>query len=183
MNFDGVWEILDSSIPPEITHYRQGHHPGVGWWLKTVVPNSDSLDLLRLWMALSQKHSGLIAITSWAYDWQENVIANCSSIWIREGTDVDLRVKHQEYTYVIYPFDDATNSWGTRLRRQLNSYRAKMPNNFDKGSWHNLLQVANLLKQWTTERQAQVKRKAWKVVSNSEKDSSTTTHGSKLDSH
>jgi hypothetical protein len=182
MNFDGVWEILDNSIPPEICHYRQGHHPGVGWWLKTVVPNSDPIELLKVWQALAAKHHGLISISAWAYDWQEALIPNCSTIWIRDGADIELRCQDLDITYVIYPFDDATNSWGNRLRRQLNAYRLRSPKNFDKHSWHNLAAVAHLLKHWTTERQAHVNRKGWKVVTNSEKDSSSPSNRSKLDS-
>jgi hypothetical protein len=171
MNFDGVSDLLDNSVPPEITNYHQGHHPGLGWWLKTAVPTNDSLGVLAAWRTIQRKHPSTICITEVAYDWHGAVIPLTASIWLRDNLDVDLTWNDPEFNYVIMPFDDSVNSWGQYLRRQLLQYRRQPTKDFDKSNWHNLVAVANLLKQWTTNRQAQVKRKGWKVVSNKQTNS------------
>lgn len=181
MNFDHVWQLLENSVPPEVTNYHQGYHPGLGWYLKTAVPNSDQLLLLRTWQAISARHPGLVTVSDHAYDWQTNRIPNCSSIWLKDHVDITLTLQNNQFSYVILPFDDATNRWGHDLRKNLLRYKRQQAKNLDSLSWHNLFDVANLLKQWTTDRQARVKRKGWKVVKN-QIDSSNAAHGSKLDS-
>lgn len=176
MNFDGVWNLISSTIPPEISHYQYGHHPGLGWWLKTVVPQNDPIGLLKIWIAITDHHPGLVLISDQAYDWYGQTIQNCCSIWIKENTDIDLAVCDNNIKYVIYPFDDATNRWGNRLRTKLVAYGKNKSDNFDKDNWHKLLEIASLLKQWTTNRQAQVKRKSWKIVRNEQTNQSQSNN-------
>jgi len=176
MNFDGVWDQLEQTIPPEISHYHHAVHPGLGWWLKTAVPNEDTLGLLVVWDSISRAHPGLIHISDVAYDWKGQSIHNVSSIWLRESADVDVSFVNGEFSYVIYPFDEATNRWGQKLKVALTKYKNKHKENFDINNWHKLVEVAQLLKQWTTHRQAQVKRKGWKIVHNTQENSGSKDH-------
>jgi hypothetical protein len=177
MNFDDVWELLDSTVPPEVTHYREGSHPGMGWWLKTVIPSDQTCSVTKAWQTLAEKNQNMITLVEVAYNWHGQIINGATSIWLRNQQDVDLDMIQGQWHYVIRPYDESVNVWGHRLADSI-----KIWHKFNKTSassnhgWHKLKDVAKLLQNWTSNQQAQIKRKGFKLVVNNQKDSSHSAH-------
>jgi hypothetical protein len=170
MDFDGVWEILDSTIPPEISHYRAGNHPGLGWWLKTAVPKNTNLS--NAWQTLATNHPTVVQMVHVAYNWQGAEIQSALSVWIRDNQDLDLDHINGQWHYVIRPFDESVNVWGHRLNQNLRTWqRRKHKTKLDEDNWHKLKSVAQMLQTWTSNQQAQIKRKGLKLVVDNQKDS------------
>lgn len=178
MNFDGLWQILENSVPPEITHYQRGEHPGVGWWLKTVVPTNSQSPIYLAWDAIQQKHPRLVRMEPTAYDWFQTPIVNTSSVWINQKVDVTLSETDNQFSYVLGDYDTSFNIWGVKLIQELEQQKSP---ELDPHDWHKLCDVAYLMKSWTTDRQANNNRKGLKIVKH-EKNTSSAHNRSKLDS-
>ena len=178
MNFEGVWEKLENSVPPEITHYQLGLHPGPQWWLKTAIPKTDHhLNLAEVWGSIQAQHVNLVLITPHCFDWHQNLISTASTIWIRQGLDVDLQFLGQDFTYSILSSDVTFNQWGSLLRKHLRRKQNAQFKLNDPTTWQKVDHVAQLLRSWTTDKQAQVRRQMLKVITNEEdRGSSTNTN-------
>jgi len=179
MDFDGIWPLLENSVPPEVTHYQKGDHPGPGWWLKTAMPYQPHSLIYQAWDAIQRKHPGLVCIQPTAYDWQQHLIPQVHSIWLNVRVDVTVTVMEHEFTYNIDDCDTSFNVWGKQLARALASDKSKHAQLPD---WHMLCDVAKLMQSWTTERQARINRRSLKIVK-SEKNTSSAPNRSKLDSN
>jgi len=176
MNFEGVWDKLENSVPPEITHYQLGLHPGPNWWLKTAIPKQDNpLDLMNVWQIIDTAHPKLLKITPYCFDWQQNLISTASTIWIKQGLDVDLKFEGKEFNYTVLSSDVTFNIWGSEIRKHLRRKENRNLKENDPETWQKMDHVAQLLKSWTTEKQAQVRRQMLRVITN-EKDSSSSTN-------
>ena len=171
-DFNNVWHILSTGVPPEISHFRNQTHPGRQFWLKTVIPSRDiDHHLFDLWARVIQQHSLSVQITDQAYDWFENIIPGAHSIWVREGIDVVLRQHARGADYSILPFEDSFNSSGLLYHRQvLQSQRLDCEKSLNS-DWQNLISTTQLMSSWTTDTQARARRKVFKVVKNEENSS------------
>lgn len=177
MNYQGVWHTLDNSVPPEITHYQMGQHPGTSWWLKTVIPSNDQSLLHQAWDAVARKHPRLVCLEPHAYDWQQNLITGAHSIWLNYKIDVVLTQVDSGYQYEMGDYDTSFNKWGDQILQQLNQHNSDQ---IDPNDWHMLTLVADLMKSWTTDRQARNNRRSLQIVS-PEKNKRSVHNRSKLD--
>ena len=177
MDFLGIWPLLENSVPPEVTHYQKGDHPGAGWWLKTAIPYQAQSRVYQAWDAVQQKHPGLVCIQPSAYDWQQQWIPGVHSIWLNIRVDVSVSIMEHDFTYDIDDYDTSFNVWGKKISRALGNDKSKHPKLDD---WHMLRDVAKLMQSWTTDRQARINRRSLKIV-NSEKNTSSASNRSKLD--
>lgn len=91
--FGGLTEELKNKIHPEIYHFRVGNHPGPEWFLKTVcpIPNLIQIDKYgygTLWHELTQEYPTKIKIVPYAYDWNGNEIPYMVSVWVNKKIDI-----------------------------------------------------------------------------------------------
>ena len=89
---DNILEILGEETHPEIRHIRRGTHPGSQWWLKTICPDPQAIQLDREgwgaeWFNLSRDLRHVVHLTPIAYDWEGNKIAWTMSVWLRQDVD------------------------------------------------------------------------------------------------
>lgn len=183
MHMQGVLQALENSVPPEVTHYHLGLHPGARWWLKTAVAKQDDhLQLMKVWQVIQQAHPKLVKITPHCFDWHQNLIPSACTIWIQQGRDVDVQIQGQDFTYHVVSSDVTFNAWGSQFRSWLRSKHNKQMKESDPDTWHKCDQIAQLLRGWCTESQAQIRRQMLKVVTDAQ-DSSPATDSHKLDSN
>lgn len=90
--------MLGDSVNPEITHYQNGHHPGLGWYLKTVFPAcnaSNAAAKINLAIVrLKQCHAHLVYTNTVAYNWSQQLMPGWHSLWLRIGHDVRFTTSH-----------------------------------------------------------------------------------------
>lgn len=176
INFENILDLLKTSVPPEISHYRSGTHPGKDWWLKTVIPTDKSAGPTIMWKKIQQKEPLNVLLTNSAVDWFENTIENANSVWIRHGIDLVVDVADNEtgkFTYVIKNVTDSLNEFGNTINKKITDAWESNSQNINDIDWHNLIYISNLMSSWTSDVQAEKKRKMFKVITN-EKDNSQT---------
>lgn len=179
IDFSDVWHVLESGTPPEITHYRQGSHPGINWRLKTVVGSRlDANELLVVWTLIAAQHPNLVTLCDAAFDWFETAIPDAVSVWTHQTVDIQPTLEDGLWDFVIVPWEESFNQMGKMLSRALKSKKTKQ--NLDPSHWHNLHVVAQSMCSWTTDQQAQARRKGFKV-SHNEADSGQGDNTHKLD--
>ncbi len=153
MSDDQVWHQLHECVPPEVTHYVNGDHPGISWYLKTVVPITSDPPLLQYWEQIAAAHDNLVQIVNSAYDWQAHLIPNCVSVWIHTQNHVQLLVEpDQTWCYQIE----------NHVQDQMITH---MLEQFDFGSdtWHMIQHALQLKQQHVTNKQAELRRKGFRI--------------------
>lgn len=78
---------------PESYHEKNLNHPGSDWYLKTVCPNPELLQIDKhgyglLWFNLYHEHPDKIKLISVAYDWNGTRIPYMTSIWVNKNYDI-----------------------------------------------------------------------------------------------
>ena len=179
-DFANVCAILQTGTPPEITHFRNGNHPGKKWWLKTVVPASAHNALTEIWNRLAHQHPQLVTWVLEAYDWRECRITHAHSIWLRNDVDIVIDYQPPRFDYVIMPFEDSFNQSGQQLHQALAHRNNSDFKQNQSQDWHKLKNIANFMSTWTTDSQADVRRNTWRVIE-SEQIDSQAHQGAQLD--
>ena len=94
MEFDlsGTIETLHAHVNPEVWHYQRGTHPGLGWHIKSVLPNGTyhpaAENLYDQWHRMAHRNPAAVRITPTALDWNGSVIQGFSTIWLADANDV-----------------------------------------------------------------------------------------------
>lgn len=182
VDFSNVYQVLSNGQPPEITHFQKGSHPGRGWYLKTAVPIVGEPDLYKIWRRLSKQHSNLICLTPESYNWNQQLIQNVFSVWVRETIDVRLNLREGVYDYSIIPFEDSFNIHGKTLKKQLVQFQKQNPHAKELDDLHYLSSVIQFMCDWHTDAQARARRSQFRVVTN-EEDHSNSHQSTQLDTN
>ena len=161
-DFDNIHQLLTKGISPEITHFQKHTHPGNSWWIKTVVPLDPKL--VDLWDRIQNQMPTLVKIEPTAWDWYQNAIPSCQTVWLDQSIDIRIKQIRKKLDFVVLPFEEGFNLLGKELCEQLNKQNSLTePADPD---WQNLLDVAQLMSNWTTDTQARARRQIFKVVNN-----------------
>lgn len=91
--FHDITNFLRTSTHPEVYHFRAGNHPGEEWYLKTVCPMPNLMQIDKfghglLWKALSEESPESVKIVPCAYDWEGNDIPYMASVWLNVECDI-----------------------------------------------------------------------------------------------
>ena len=114
--FYGIVDYLKGATHPEVFHKRYGNHPGDDWYLKTVCPmpdlrQVDSIGYGALWKNVQVNHPNEVTIVPYAYDWNGKEIPYMASIWIRNDSDVILKLDPIEGVKVVLVDRDVGNTY------------------------------------------------------------------------
>jgi hypothetical protein len=163
-DFSNLEPYFQEGIPTEISHFRNKTHPGVGWWLKTVIPNRMvEPELFGFWKVISNRVPYLVRIVDQAWDWNGEVIQGGASIWVKTGKDVALEFKDDELGYAVQDYGDSMNAWGTILSQILvENHDLDDPD--QDSNLKNIQAITDFMSKWTTDSQAANRRKNFKVV-------------------
>ena len=91
--FHDITNLLRTSIHPEVCHFRAGNHPGINWYLKTVCPMPNLMQIDKfgyglMWSTLAEEDSNSVKIVPHAYDWEGNDIPYMASVWLNIECDI-----------------------------------------------------------------------------------------------
>jgi len=86
-------DTIEGSTNPEIYHYRRGSHPGIKYYIKTILPgpyilNENTAAIWKFWNELSCVHPRLIKLIDRAYDWEGELISGWWTIWLENRIDI-----------------------------------------------------------------------------------------------
>jgi hypothetical protein len=170
-DFSNINWHLKNAIPPEVSHFRNNSHPGIKWWLKTVVPNRNIDELLyEVWQQISTRIPSTVRLVNMAFDWHGNIIQDGVSIWICANKDVVLEYREDGlFDYSIEDSGDTFNAWGIVLNRFLeeNHNMSEEPEN---SPLREIQEILEFMAGATTETQAKERRTGFKVISNESED-------------
>jgi hypothetical protein len=157
---------IDHLRNPEIHHYNNGSHPGISWYIKTVIPHADPEDpvheISQFWEKLQKLHPRLVRIVGTAYDWDGSKIPGWSTIWL--NAKIDLAVSWSEdqgFEYKIVDFDDGLKISATKLLEWLKS--SSSPNG-SPAEYSRLLEISSFLQTHTFEEKSRKKRSQLRVL-------------------
>lgn len=150
---------------PEIHHYNLGSHPGVSWYIKTVIPISgrdwSENRMTLFWKTIELQHGNIVRISNVALDWYGNTIDGWGTVWL--DRDVDIVVKMDESTgnvsHVLTDYNSGLNESGARLLEWINQQGPTFLEELGK-----LQDVAAFLSTFTGKTKSTNKRKKIKVL-------------------
>ena len=168
-DFSDVYDVLKDKVNPEITHYQNGQHPGLGWYLKTIIPcnNNGDCEINLAVNRLKMFHSHVVCTTPVAYNWEQAAIVGWHSLWIRDGRDI--RFTHTGEGKINFEI------WDQRelLMHEAEFYNIMIKDQMVKNK-HNknlvqdlkqLDQIASFLQNYSSDKTAKEQRSKFKVIS------------------
>lgn len=113
--FEKILTTITECKNPEIHHHQHGSHPGIKWYIKTVIPGFNMLtdetyQLWSMWNYLSDHFPNLIKITKVSYNWDGKIIPGWWTIWLDQK--IDIRViwdKKDGFNWKMVDFDAGLN--------------------------------------------------------------------------
>jgi hypothetical protein len=119
-NFHNVDNVLRTHRNPEIWHYSASLHPGVNWYIKTILPNhpanNNATDIVRFWHKLESLYPKQILITETAFDWNGNKIQFCNTIWLNKKIDIKIKIDDLgKFDYDILDYDEGLHDSAKEL--------------------------------------------------------------------
>ena len=164
-------DTIKGSKNPEIHHFNYGSHPGIKFYIKTILPgpiilNDNTHKIWKFWKDLSIQHSKLIILVERAYDWQGNRLRGWWTIWLNQKIDIIWSYSEEngfDYNIVDYEIGlkhsaDKSLSWFDTLTDRHH------PD--DILCYEQLEEVASFLKSYTSEKSANLHRTNLKVLEN-----------------
>jgi hypothetical protein len=151
---DDLQDILSTRSNPEIKHYQAYTHPGVNWYIKTVLPDNrtdDSAYLNKFWDRLEDLYPKIIRITDLAFDWNGNRIDYCRTIWLRKEVDIIVTFDNGKLDYSLIDYDEGLNISAKNLINETEG---------------DLKKAMELIASFTPESVSDKKRKNFKVIDN-----------------
>ena len=126
LDFSDVVDILKSRPNPEVTHYHHGSLPGLSWYLKTLVPNLDcptpeSRPIVTLIQRMTRRYPDKILVVRSAFNWNQELLGQFNSLWIRDGYDVAITSHNGSLSYRLVKQNKQSTIAIDYLNGQLNS--------------------------------------------------------------
>lgn len=175
MHWTQLCEHLPGLIPPEVTHYQNNTHPGMGWYLHTVIPHSVDHVINQTWQHVIRSHPAWVCTMPTAYDWLADVIPHSCSVWFRSPHYVHVLKVWPDCAYEIWSQDQAFNYWGTQIAGWAQSENSHAPD------IHKLMHVTQFMQTHVSAHQAAHKRSQFRVIAHDQKDSGSAHPRSNMD--
>lgn len=159
-------KTITDSRNPEIHHYHRGVHPGLGWYIKTIVPGpSDDVVINTLhyeWRDFQIKHRSMVRLTHHAYDWSGARISEWWTVWLQESMDVAWSCDEEgKVRFSMLPFDRGLNLSAGTIREWLVANPTCDTNGHEK-----LADITEYLRTYTSEKTSRETRKRMRIISN-----------------
>lgn len=164
-------DTIQGSNNPEVHHYHYGSHPGINFYIKTILPgpiilNNNTYKIWKFWKDLEKKYPQLIKLVERAYDWQGSKLIGWWTIWLNQKIDIIWTYTDKDgFDYEIVDYEiglklsaEKSLSWFDALTDRLH------PD--DKVCYSQLEEVADFLKSHTSDDLAKKNRTNLKVIDN-----------------
>jgi len=169
-DFSNLYQLLSESIHPEITHYQKSNHPGIGWYLKTIIPtidvaSFDSLEIYNYMVEISNHYPSLLCITPQAYNWKQETIPNWHTVWIRDGMDLHITIDsmgcitHEIDEYQVGVKHHTHVLWQEISNLNLDNFSEQQKEHLEK-----IADVIQFLHTYTDEATSKLARKNFRVI-------------------
>lgn len=173
------------NVNPEIFHYQNGTHPGINYYIKTIIPclqsdYSDLNDFCCAWETLKDTYPKLIKFVDIAIDWYGNRINGWKTIWIHQK--IDIIWEYNSYTgleYQIIEYNDGLKSSAIKSLDWLAELTNRQLQN-NKVCYEKLKEISEFLNKYTSDAEAIKLRSKLKVITN-DKLLTQTVNRNKLD--
>lgn len=166
---------------PEIHHYHRGKHPGIKWYIKTIIPgpkilNNDTYVLYNLWKHLESRWPKLIRLIECAYDWQGDSIPYWYTVWLNERIDVRISWNRNDgFSWNIVDYEIGLNSSANDALEIIdNSLTAARHSQQSTVCYNELCNILEYLKTWTSDKKAKTNRQNFRIIDYDEIPSQTT---------
>lgn len=166
-------ETLDTilgSKNPEIHHHQNGSHPGIKWYIKTIIPsyellNNDTYQLWILWKYLSEHFPNLIKITNIAYNWNGDLIPRWWTIWLDQKIDIRVNWSNENgFTWKMVDFDIGLKISAYEIEQLFENNFNDRLSNIDKAHYKQLHYILEFLRTYTNDKRSKDNRKHLRVI-------------------
>lgn len=179
-------QAITGSKNPEIYHYQHGSHPGIKWYIKTIIPgtgilNDDTYTLWTMWRHLSEHFSHLVKIVDIAYDWDGSLINQWWTIWLDQRIDVRVSwTRELGFNWKLVDYEDGLKLSAIEISSIVNNMCNNRLTEQELLKYKQLSYILEFLKTYTTDKRSKENRKTLKVIENDQIFNETTDVG-KLD--
>lgn len=178
--FEQTLHTITVSKNPEIYHFLYGSHPGVKWYIKTILPGyniltNDSYPLWAMWRHLAEHHSDFVKIVNTSYDWDGKLIPNWWTIWLDQRIDIVISWSREHgFNWKIVDYDIGLKLSADDIYKILSETSDNRQPNYDSLHYKQLCYIIEYLKTYTTEKRSKSNRKKLKVIENAKISDETT---------
>lgn len=173
IEIESALNIIEDCYNPEIHHYQQGKHPGLKWYIKTVLPGPSIIDretrpLFDFWRSLENRHSKHVRLTESAYNWSGMIVPGWWTIWLDERIDISWSWSTERgFDYQIIDHDLGLKNSGALIETLLSASDIRHPSHSGI-SYLRLLNIANFLKTFTSEKKSRENRSKIRIMHDDE---------------
>lgn len=163
-------DTIEGSINPEIHHYRHGTHPGIKYYIKTILPgpyilNESTAPIWKFWNELSRIHPRLIRLVEKAYDWEGSIIPGWWTIWLESRIDIQWNfVQNSEIDYKVVEYEIGLKLSAKNAMDTLNDISTRQTKD-DNACYEKLEEISVFLGTYTSDDMAERNRRKFMVIS------------------
>jgi len=170
---DSALTAIEDCYNPEIYHYQHGKHPGLKWYIKTILPsprmlNDDTCVLFNFWKSVEARHMKHVCLTNVAYGWSGQPIPNWWTIWLDSKIDIVWSWSREHgFDYELVDYNIGLNLSGNSLESAIEINDTRHTGS-SAVSYEKCTNIANFLKTYTSDQRSRQKRSLMKVIENDE---------------
>jgi hypothetical protein len=173
IEIESALSTIEDCYNPEIHHYQHGTHPGIKWYIKTVLPgplilNSETIPLFDFWKSIERRHKGRVLLTDVAYNWSGIAVTNWWTIWLHEKIDISWSWSADSgFGYQVIDHDIGLKNSGSLIEALLSTTDDRLPIR-SRISYAKLLNIASFLKTYTSDQRSKQNRSKMRVIHHDE---------------
>lgn len=171
--FEKILTTITECKNPEIHHHQNGSHPGVRWYIKTIIPNielitDDTYELWSMWKYLSEHFPNLIKITKVSYNWDGKNMPGWQTIWLDQRIDIRTTwTKNDGFNWKMVDFDIGLQLSGIEIEQLFENNINNRLSNTNTAQYKKIYRILEFLKTYTIDKRKD-NRKKIKVIENAE---------------
>jgi hypothetical protein len=164
---DNTLDTISGFKNPEIYHYQRGIHPGLHWYIKTIIPSTSLIEpnvknICKMWEEVQIRLPILMTVTDTAIDWNDNVISGWKTIWLNNSIDIEIT---SNFDWKIVDYDIGLKHSMVWISSLLDDMIASRQTNNISVSYEKLQEIVNFLKTYTTDYRSKENRSKLRVIS------------------
>lgn len=168
-------ETIIGSTNPEIYHFQRGSHPGIKWYIKTIIPGyrlltDDTYTLWAMWRHLTEHFPNLVKITNIAYYWDGKSIPGWWTIWLDQKIDIRVSWSREAgFDWKMVDYDIGLKMSAVEIEALLETnYLNDRLSNLDVIHYKQILYILEFLKTYTPDKRSKANRKKIRVIEDAE---------------
>lgn len=171
---DETLGLIRDSKNPEIHHYHRGSHPGIGWYIKTILPGpniltDDVYPLFAMWQAIQKRMPSKVNLANRAYGWHGEPIDNWWTIWLNNRIDIEVTWSRTDgFDWSMVDYDVGLRNSATRIIEWANANIDDRHRDGIPVSYGHICEIASFLETYTPEHRSRQNRSKLRVLTDGE---------------